>query len=62
MRARWFTCGYLAGVITALAMSAMAARLVGGNGYLQGWEVTVGGEAVCFDLYVHAGTREIECD
>ncbi|GIK84792.1 MAG: hypothetical protein BroJett026_02730 [Betaproteobacteria bacterium] len=57
-----FVSGFMLGVMVGVAASAAAARLVGDNGYLIGWEVTVNGEQVCSDPYVWTSTREIECD
>jgi hypothetical protein len=57
-----FIAGFLAGLATALAISAFAAKMVGNNGYLSGWEVTKDGEEICSDPYVWVSTREIECD
>ena len=53
---------YLAGVASAFACSALAARVVGEPGYLLGWEVSVDGETVCSDPYVWPITQEIECE
>lgn len=61
MKVRWFASGYVVGLVTALAFTALAARMVGGDGYLSGWTVTIGGEDVCHDPFVWTGTREIEC-
>jgi hypothetical protein len=57
-----YLTGFLAGLLFGVAASAYAARLVGGDGYLSGWEVHVDGEEVCSDPYIHVGSREIECD
>ncbi len=57
-----FIAGFVVGIATAAAVSAFAAQLVGDDGYLAGWSVTVGGEEVCADPYVWTSTREIECD
>jgi hypothetical protein len=57
-----FVAGFIAGLTTALAISAFAAKMVGGNGYLTGWEITKDGEEICSDPYVWTATREIECD
>lgn len=59
---RKFVAGFIAGALTALAASALAAQIVGSNGWLNGWEVTKDGETICDDPYVWVGTREIECD
>jgi len=59
---RTFMAGFIAGAVTVFAASALAAQIVGGNGYLNGWEITKDGETICDDPYVWVGTREIECD
>jgi hypothetical protein len=59
---RKFAAGFLAGAMTGFAVSPLAAQIVGGNGYLAGWEVTKQGETICYDPYVWVGTREIACD
>ncbi|GAB4480965.1 MAG: hypothetical protein OHK0044_29260 [Burkholderiaceae bacterium] len=59
---RKFVAGFIAGALTALASAALAARIVGGNGWLNGWEVTKDGESICEDPYVWVSTHEIECD
>ena len=38
-----------------------AAKMVGDDGYLMGYDVTVDGENVCSDPWVSVGSREIEC-
>ena len=57
-----FWRGVAVGVAIALAVPAVAQRVVGGNGYLLGWNVVLNGRILCSDPYVWAGTREIECD
>ena len=57
-----YTIGFFFGLLIGIATSAMAARIVGGNGWLNGWDVTVDGETVCTDPYVWSSIREIECD
>jgi hypothetical protein len=57
-----FVAGLLLGLLLGFTGSAFAARMVGDNGYLIGWTVTVGGEEICADPYVWVSTREIECD
>jgi hypothetical protein len=54
--------GFIAGAVAAFAASALAAQIVGSNGYLSGWEITKDGETICDDPYIWVGTREIECD
>lgn len=57
-----FFSGFVFGVMLGATVSAFAAHLVGGNGYLIGWDVTVDGEEVCSDPYVWMSTRQIDCD
>lgn len=57
-----YLVGFLIGVLTGAAFSVYAARIVGSDGYLSGWEVNVDGEEVCSDPYIRTGSREIECD
>lgn len=59
---RRYLVGFIAGLATGAALSAFAARMVGGDGHLSGWEVHVDGEEVCSDPYIYTSTREIECD
>lgn len=54
--------GIVIGSTITLAASAVAQRLVGGDGYLIGWDVVLRGNTICSDPYVWSGTREIECD
>lgn len=62
MRGRWFFSGYVLGAITAVAFSAFAARVVGYDGHLIGWDVLLGGSTICSDPYIWTATQEIECD
>lgn len=57
-----FALGLLLGLAFGFAVSAAAANVIGDNGYLMGWDVTVDGETVCSDPYVWVSTSEIECD
>ena len=71
MQSLWFAAGIVIGMLVmglvgypnhAAASSTAAPRIVGGNGFLIGYDVQVGGETVCSDPYVWAATKEIECD
>jgi hypothetical protein len=59
---RRFFAGLAVGLILGQIGMAMAAVMIGDDGYLSGWNITVGGETVCSDPYIWHGTHEIECD
>ena len=59
---RKFVYGCICGAAFATAISAFGAQLVGGGGYLTGWDVSKSGETICSDPFVYPGSREIECD
>ena len=50
------------GIMIGAAGSAYAAKMVGGNGYLIGWDVTLDGDVICSSPYIWTSTREIDCD
>lgn len=54
--------GFTLGLMTAMALNAAAAQLVGRDGYLDGWTVTKDGDDICDDPYIWKSTKEIECD
>ena len=56
-----FSIGFALGLLLGTATAA-AAAVIGGSGYLMGWDVTLQGHTLCSDPYVWSGTREIECD
>ena len=47
-----YIVGFIAGLATALVVSAFAAKLVGSDGYLTGWSITKDGEEICSDPYI----------
>ena len=59
---RRFILGLGLGVLIGSAGTAIAATIVGSDGYMIGWTVQKDGEAICDDPWVWTGTREIECD
>lgn len=59
---RGFWRGFIVGITVALAVPAVAQRVVGGDGFLMGWDVVLNGRTICSDPYVWVGTREIECN
>lgn len=60
--ARRFIAGFLCGALVTAGGAAIAAKIVGSNGYMSGWTVTSDGDEICSDPYVRTSTREIECD
>jgi hypothetical protein len=40
----------------------LAAQIVGGNGYMIGWDIQKDGETICSDPFVWTATKEIDCD
>lgn len=57
-----FLAGLVLGVLAGLVLPVAAQRIMGGEGYLLGWDVVVGGRILCTDPFVWPATREIECD
>lgn len=53
---------FVMGIMVGAAGSVYAARMVGGNGYLIGWDVTVDGDVICSSPYIWSSIREIDCD
>ena len=62
LQLRKYLIGFICGMVVGVSGSVFAAKIVGGNGYLMGWDVTVGGEEVCSDPFIWASLREIDCD
>ncbi len=59
---RKYITGFIAGLALGTVVPAAAATIVGGTGYLFGWDVTKDGETICYAPYVWTVTKEIECD
>lgn len=59
---RKFTTGLIVGLALGTVVPAAAASIVGGSGYLIGWDVTKDGRTICYSPFIWTGTREIECD
>jgi len=56
-----FIFGVVLGLTLGLLGTAVAARVVGFDGYLPGWAVTIQGDTLCTNPYVWNVTRHIEC-
>lgn len=59
---RKYFLGFLFGFTVGATTSLYAAKIVGGNGWLIGWDITIDGDTVCSDPYIWVSIREIECD
>jgi hypothetical protein len=57
-----FYVGLVLGLLIGIAGSVVAAQIVGGSGYLNGWDVTKDGETICESPYAWPSTKEIECE
>ena len=57
-----FVFGLVIGLLLGIAATASAAQLLGGTGYLLGWDVVKDTDTICSDPYIWIGTKEIECD
>jgi hypothetical protein len=58
---RRFVMGFVVGLMLGGAGVAVAAQIIGSNGYLVGWDVRVKGQRICSDPFVWVATKEIEC-
>lgn len=58
---RKYLIGFICGVLFGAAVPA-AAAVIGGSGFLYGWDVVKDGETICYAPYVWSSTKEIECD
>lgn len=56
-----FSIGFAIGLLLGTATAA-AAAVIGGSGFLYGWDVVKDGETICYAPYVWSSTKEIECD
>ena len=59
---RKFGAGLAIGLLLGMAGTSVAAQMVGGTGYLMGWDVEKDGDTICSDPFIWPGTKEIECD
>lgn len=59
---RKFLSGVAVGIFLAASVPALAAQIVGGNGYMIGWDIQKDGETICSDPFVWTATKEIDCD
>jgi len=57
-----FMVGLALGLAIGFIAPAIAQRIVGADGYLNGWDITFQGRVICNDPFVWVSTREIECD
>ena len=59
---RKFMTGLILGLMLGTVVPAAAASIVGGTGYLIGWDVIKDGRTICYTPFIWTATREIECD
>jgi len=59
---RNFMFGLAIGLLMGAAGTAVAAQIVGQDGFLMGWEITKGGEVICDSPWVWTSLHEIDCD
>lgn len=57
-----FIAGLIMGLIIGLTGISSAQKLIGGNGFLMGWDVTYNGETICSSPFIWEALKEIECD
>lgn len=58
---RKFIVGLTLGIAIGSATTALAAQMVGEDGYLFGYSVLINGDTICYDPWIWTSTQEIEC-
>jgi len=57
-----FILGFITGLACAITLAVSAAKIVGSDGYMIGWDVNIDGETACSDPWISPSTQEIECE